>query len=214
VFKRRKQRSYARAFGEGLYPRGGWKRAVSYVLHRLRRLPDPPHKISRGIAAGIFMCFTPFFGLHIILAMVLAWVMQGNILAAVLATFFGNPITLPIIATFAVELGSWMLGQPGGLPLPEIAREFSEASVELWANFTAIFTDDVVHWGRLDRFYLHVFKPYFVGGMVPGVFAGLLAYVLSRPVIAAYQKARMKRLKKKYKKRRDAEAAEADAAAQ
>jgi hypothetical protein len=31
----------------------------SYVMHRLRRLPDPPHKIARGIAAGVFVSFTP-----------------------------------------------------------------------------------------------------------------------------------------------------------
>lgn len=212
MFKRRKQRTYAQAFSEGVYPRGGWRRAVSYVLHRLRRLPDPPHKIARGISAGIFICFTPFFGLHIFFAIALAFVMQGNILAAIMATFFGNPLTFPIIATLALELGSWMLGQPGGMQLPNIIGEFSRASVELSDNFAAIFTDKTANWDRLELFYWHVFKPYLVGGMVPGVFAGVGAYMVSRPLIGAYQKRRIKRLKKKYQKRRDAEAARADAA--
>jgi len=211
VFKRRKQRSYAQIFSEGLYPRGGWARAVSYVLLRLRRLPDPPHKIARGIAAGIFVCFTPLFGLHIFLAILLAFVMQGNILAAIMATFFGNPLTFPIIATLAVELGSWMLGMPGGIHLPSIVGAFSNASIELWYNFIAMFTDDVTHWDRLDEFYFRVFKPYLVGGIVPGVVFGVAAYMISRPLIGAYQKNRIKRLKKKYQKRRQADAAKADA---
>jgi len=209
VFKRRNKRTYA----EVVYPRGGWRRAASYVMHRLHRLPDPPYRIARGISAGVFVCFTPFFGLHFFLAMGLAFVMQGNIVAAVFATFFGNPITFPIIAMAAVELGSWMLGLPGGMQLPGIVAAFSNASVELWFNFTAMFTDEVAHWGRLDRFFRLVFLPYLVGGIVPGVFVAVAAYSASRPLIAVYQKNRIKRMKKKYKKRRNALAAQADAAA-
>ncbi len=209
MFKRRNKRTYA----EVVYPRGGWRRAASYVMHRLRRLPDPPYRIARGISAGVFVCFTPFFGLHFFLAMGLAFVMQGNIVAAVFATFFGNPITFPIIAMAAVELGSWMLGLPGGMQLPGIVAAFSNASVELWFNFTAMFTDEVAHWDRLDQFFRLVFLPYLVGGIVPGVFVAVAAYSVSRPLIAAYQKNRIKRMKKKYQKRRKALAAQADAAA-
>jgi uncharacterized protein (DUF2062 family) len=209
VFKRRTRRTYA----EVVFPRGGWRRAASYVMHRLHRLPDPPYKIARGISAGVFVCFTPFFGVHFFLAMALAFVMQGNIVAAVIATFFGNPITFPIIAMLAVELGSRMLGLPGGMQLPGIVAAFSNASVELWFNFTAMFTDEVAHWGRLNRFFRLVFLPYLVGGIVPGVFVAVGAYSASRPLIAAYQKNRIMRMKKKYQKRRNALAAKADAAA-
>lgn len=209
MFKRRTRRTYA----EVVFPRGGWRRAASYVMHRLHRLPDPPYKIARGISAGVFVCFTPFFGVHFFLAMALAFVMQGNIVAAVIATFFGNPITFPIIAMLAVELGSRMLGLPGGMQLPGIVAAFSNASVELWFNFTAMFTDEVAHWGRLNRFFRLVFLPYLVGGIVPGVFVAVGAYSASRPLIAAYQKNRIMRMKKKYQKRRNALAAKADAAA-
>lgn len=212
MFKRRTKRSYARLIAEGIYPRGGWSRAVSYVMHRLRRLPDPPHKIARGVAAGVFVCFTPFFGFHFFLAAILSFVMQGNILAAIMATFFGNPITFPIIATLAVDLGSWMLDLPGGMQLPGIVGAFSNASIEMWYNFTAMFTDEITHWNRLDRFFQRVFVPYLVGGIAPGVFAGVTAYVITRPIIDAYQKGRIKRLKKRYERRRKVEAAKANAA--
>lgn len=210
MFKRRIKRSYARLIADGIYPRGGWTRAVSYVLHRLRRLPDPPHKIARGVAAGVFVCFTPFFGFHFFLAAILSFVMQGNILAAIMATFFGNPITFPIIATLAVDLGSWMLGLPGGMQLPGIVGAFSNASIEMWYNFTAMFTEEVTHWNRLDRFFQRVFLPYLVGGIVPGIVVGMIFYVITRPVIEAYQKGRIKRLKKRYEKRRQADVARAE----
>lgn len=210
MFKRRKKRTYAQTFAEGIYPRGGWTRAVSYAFHRIRRLPDPPHKISRGIAIGVFVCFTPFYGMHFLLATILAFIIQGNVFAALMATFFGNPVTFPIIAVLAVDLGSWMLGLPGGMLLPGIVGAFSHASVELWVNFSAVFTGKVAHWDSLIGFFNRVFLPYLVGGVIPGIITATVAYAISHPLISAYQKARIKRLKKRYQKRRKAQAEKAD----
>ncbi|MDJ0628071.1 MAG: DUF2062 domain-containing protein [Rhodobacter sp.] len=204
VFKRRTPRTWLQFIGAGFYPRGGWRRAVEYVVHRLRRLPDPPHKIARGVAAGVFVCFTPFFGFHFVLSAILAFIMQGNILASLLATFFGNPLTFPLIAALSLELGSWMLGVPGGVPLPEVFGAFSQASVELWRNFTAIFTPEVAHWDSLRVFFWRVFWPYTVGGLVPGTFAGVAAYMLALPAVRAYQNRRVKKLKERFEKRRTA----------
>ncbi len=202
VFKRRKPRSYVEIARESLYPKGGWRRALRYVVHRLRRLPDPAHKISRGIAAGVFASFTPFFGLHFLIASLLALILRGNVLAALLATFVGNPLTFPLIAAVSMELGSWMLGHPG-LPLPLVLSSFSQASLDLWWNFLAMFTDRPTHWEGLAMFWHRVFQPYMVGCILPGIMAGTAAYILSNPLIAAYQKARVARLKKRFAKKRE-----------
>ena len=202
VFKRRTPRTYFQAFTDSLYPRGGWSRAAHYVVHRVRRLPDPAHKISRGIACGVFICFTPFFGLHFLFSAALAWLVGGNIMAALLATFVGNPFTFPIIAAISMEVGTWILGMPP-VPLPFVLASFSDAAVELWRNFVAIFTEDTAHWEGLVRFWDRVFLPYLVGSLLPGLIAAIAAYFLSNPLIAAYQKARLARLKKKFAKRRE-----------
>lgn len=202
VFKRRTPRTYYQAVTESLYPRGGWRRAAWYVWHRLRRLPDPAHKISRGIACGVFVCFTPFFSLHFLIAAGLAWLVNGNLMAALLSTFFGNPLTFPFIAAVSMELGSWMLGQPN-IPLPDVVSAFSDAAVELWRNLIAVFTPDVTHWAGLDRFFERVFLPYLVGGILPGIATAIAFYFLSNPVLAAYQKARVARLKKRFAKKRE-----------
>lgn len=175
---------------------------MRYVAYRLRRLPDPAHKISRGIAAGVFASFTPFFGMHFVIAAFLSWVMRANILAALLATFVGNPLTFPLIAAVSMEVGSLILDQRG-LPLPLVLSSFSEAANDLWRNFVAMFTEDPARWGGLRVFFERVFLPYLVGGIMPGIAAGVSAYFLANPVIVAYQKARLSRLKKKFAKKRE-----------
>lgn len=165
-------------------------------------MPDPSHKISRGIAAGVFTSFTPFFGLHFVVSAALAWAMRGNILAALLATFAGNPLTFPFIAAISLEIGGFILGERP-LPLPLVLGSFTDAANDLWRNFVAMFTDDRTQWAGLSRFWDRVFLPYLVGSLLPGLAAGLASYFLANPIIAAYQKARLARLKKKFAKRRE-----------
>ncbi|MDD9978895.1 MAG: DUF2062 domain-containing protein [Boseongicola sp.] len=202
VFKRRTPRTYFEAFAETFYPKGGWRRALWYVVYRVRRLPDPAHKIARGIAAGVFTCFTPFFGLHFLVAATLAWVLRGNMMAALLATFFGNPITFPFIAAISMELGAWILNRPP-LPLPIVLSAFSDAALELWRNFMAVFTAEPTRWGSLSGFFDRFFLTYLVGGLLPGFATAIAFYILSTPVLNAYQKARVARLKKKFAKKRE-----------
>ncbi|MDF0599316.1 DUF2062 domain-containing protein [Psychromarinibacter sp. C21-152] len=203
VFKRRTPRTWLQFIAEGFWPKGGWNRAFYYVVHRLRRLPDPPHRIARGIAAGIFVCFTPFFGFHFLLAVVLAFLMQGNVVAALMATFVGNPLTFPFIAAISLELGEFILGQDS-IPIQRVFGAFSRASQELWLNAVSVFTDEVAHWDRLERFWHDVFRPYMVGGLLPGLAASIVGYMLALPAVTAYQNRRVKKLRERYEKRRAA----------
>ncbi len=208
VFKRRDKRPFWRVIVDFLYPRGGWGRAYQYVKHRLRRLPDPPHRIARGIFAGVFTSFTPFFGFHFVVAALIARVMQGNIIAALLATFFGNPITFPIIATASLQLGHVILGTQfadGGEE--SVLAKFSGAGSDLWNNFFALFTEAVADWSHLQEFYSEVFLPYLVGGTLPGVVTATILYYISVPVIAAYKNRRKGRLKAKLEEIRAKKAA-------
>jgi uncharacterized protein len=206
VFKRRTKRTWLQWVGDGFWPKGGWTRAAQYINHRLRRLPDAPHRIARGIFAGIFISFTPLFGLHFFGAALIAWVMRGNILASLIATFVGNPITFPFIATLSVELGNHILGLGGEMSPLQIAAAFGQAGAELSANVTAIFTSEPTQWDRLHRFFERVYWPYLVGGIGPGIVAGLAGYYLSLPIIGAYQKLRKKRLTDRFEKQRAARA--------
>jgi len=181
-----------------LWPRGGWGRAFEYVKHRLRRLPDTPQRIARGIWAGIFICFTPIFGLHFIGAAVIAKIMRGNIVASLMATFFGNPLTFPPIAVMSLELGYWIQGERPNVRTDKgIMRKFSDAGGDIWHNIKAVFTADKMDWRGLHIFFDDVFWPYFIGGLIPGIVAATAAYYVSLPLITAYQNRRRKRLREK-----------------
>lgn len=213
VFKRRERRPIGTMIAEFFYPRGGWRRAFSYVRLRLSRLPDRPHRIARGIAAGVFISFTPLFGFHFIGAAAVAWLIRGNIVASLLGTFFGNPLTFPIIMALSVDLGNWMLGMPNDMQIPQVARALAAASSELWHNVASFYTGDLRHWHGLERFFQRVFVPYLVGGFLPGIASAAVMHYLSLPVIIAYQKRREKKLAARLEKRVAARRAAAEAIA-
>ena len=203
MFRRRKPRSYARTAAEAVWPRGGWARAITYMKHRLRRLPDPPDRVARGVMAGVIACFTPLFGLHFILAAVLAKLLRGNLPAALLGTFAGNPLTYLPIAWVSLRTGHFLLGSEHRGPIAGSLREaFAAAGDDLWRNIKAPFTPEVAHWDGLARFWSEVFWPWTVGGTLIGILCGIACYYVTLPAIAAYQKARRARLNRKMAKLR------------
>lgn len=204
VFKRRDRRPIWKIALETLWPKGGWGRAAIYVKHRLFRLSDPPDRIARGIFAGVFTTFTPFYGLHFVISALLAWIMRGNILASLLATFFGNPLTYVPIGVISMKTGYWLLGLETTREHGGVLRKFGQAGDDLWHNFKALFTTATPDWTNLRIFYDEVFFPYMIGGLIPGIVFGLIAYYVSLPLVTAYQnrrrgtlQARLAQLKKR-----------------
>ncbi|MBF9044432.1 DUF2062 domain-containing protein [Rhodobacterales bacterium HKCCE4037] len=210
MFRRRDYRPWYRVILEVLWPRGGWVRAAQYVKHRMRRLPGTPEQIARGIMAGAFVVFTPYFGLHFVIAALLAKMMRGSIIASLLATFIGNPLTYIPIAFISLQTGHFLLGSRAHTEINDsLFARFGAAAGDLWHNFLAIFTDERAQWHELKVFWDTVVWPWTVGGIIPGIICGIVCYYLSVPVIRAYQNRRAARLRKKMKKlRQQAEAAE------
>ena len=182
------------------WPKGGWKRAFHYVNYRLRRLPDSSQKISRGIWAGLFATFTPFYGLHFLTAAIIARLLKGNILAALLATFFGNPLTYVPIGVISLQTGHFFLGTdyiPSAEGGKSILEQFLDAGADLQQNILAFVKGVETDWSRLEIFYQEVFFPYMIGGIIPGLIMASLGYYLSEPIIRAYQNRRKGFLVKK-----------------
>ncbi|MEM5476218.1 DUF2062 domain-containing protein [Pacificibacter sp. AS14] len=181
-----------------VWPRGGWSRAVRYMKLRLNRLPGTPDSIARGVFVGVFTAFTPFFGLHFVIAAILAKLMRGNVLAAILATFAGNPLTYLPIAVVSLKTGHFILGSEfDSYKERSFVGKFYDATHDLLYNIKALVTDDVANWDGVLRFGNDVFYPYLVGGLVAGILAGSAAYYVSLPMFAAFQKRRRGRLKAK-----------------
>lgn len=211
VFKRRDRPPFLDRARDFVYPRGGWGRALEYISHRVRRIPDTPHRIALGFACGVFASFSPLFGLHFLYAGLLAWLVRGNILAALIGTFVGNPLTFPLIASLSMTLGRSILGFGGtGRDVGRISEAFEQAGEGLWQVVLSLFGYGAPEWHKLDAIFTDVLWPYQVGGLLPGLAASALSYYLTRPLIAAYQTARSARLAARARARAEARNAAAD----
>ena len=203
MFKRRERRSIFRFFYEVVFSLKGISRAIEYVGIRLKRIPDTPHKISLGMSCGIFASFTPLFGLHFLIAGLLSYLLRANVLASLIGTFVGNPITFPIITVFNLKLGEWLLGSSeyssgdGG----KIFEGFLDFIFLIYKSF---FTEGSIGENsvpRMNEFLNGVFIPYSLGGLILGIFSAIISYFLLRSLVSTYQKKRdalkAKRSKKK-----------------
>jgi len=202
VFKRRDRRSWFAILRHSVYPRTGWRRAVEYIGHRLKRLPDTPHKIALGFACGVFVSFSPLFGLHFIYAGICAAIIRGNILAAFLGTFVGNPLTFPLIATVSLQFGLWLTGeyQPGAME--HLLSVMWDGVTGVWNTLKSFFGMGMPEWDVLNVFFRDVFWTYLLGGILPGLVAGVITYVIGLPLVRTYQSRRRERRLKKMRARR------------
>ena len=102
------------------------------------------------MAAGVFASFTPLFGLHFLFAALFARLARGNIMASLFGTFFGNPLTFPLIAWSSLELGHLILGGTVGAEAHgSLWDAFAGAWTDLWFNLRAVFTAAHMRWSGL-----------------------------------------------------------------
>lgn len=195
VFKRRDRPPFWMRLREWISPRKGWRRGFEYLGHRVKRIPDSPHRIAIGFAAGAFVSFSPLFGFHFFLAALLAWIVRGNVLAGLIGTIVGNPLTFPAIAAGSLGLGRLMLGgSDRAIRFEEVTLAFSEAFSAIWHTTQTLWGQGAYELNRLDGFLNEVFLPYAVGGLVTGGICAVLTYFICRPIVAAYQSRRRLRL--------------------
>lgn len=125
LFRARTKPGTGQRLRQLVWPRSGWRRAANYLWYRVVRLPGTPHNIAAGLACGAAMSFTPFIGLHFLLAAALAWVLGANIIASAIGTALGNPWTFPLIWLWTFNLGSWLMGlEPVSAPHFELTLSY------------------------------------------------------------------------------------------
>ena len=141
------------------WPRGGL-RGFPAMLDRALRRKTAPHSIALGMAAGAFASALPFLGLHMAIAALLAWAIGGNLVAAVIGTWVGNPFSFPFIWFAAFESGHYLLGTQG--------------------DFAAL----TMSWSALGE----ILWPMTIGGSVVGLGLAGLTYAATLWGVGAYQR--------------------------
>jgi uncharacterized protein len=106
---------------------------------KLTSLKDPPHAIALGTAIGMFFGLVPLWGLKTLLAIGLARLLRGNIVAAAVAVTL-HDIALPVVPLllrWEYDVGYWVLSHPHALP-PKL--QWSHQSPTIWFHWSTFFT--------------------------------------------------------------------------
>ena len=147
------------------------------TLRRLLAIDDPPERTALAFSIGIFIAFSPFLGLHTIMATLLAFLFKFNKIAIYTGTFINNPfLTLVPIIVVSYGVGAFILGRPLGIP-PE--------GIELLKN-PAIFSGDYYRKIFVQSWY--IVYPFAVGAMVLSVVCSVVAYPLTLRALRAYRR--------------------------
>jgi uncharacterized protein (DUF2062 family) len=131
----------------------------------------------------VFAAFTPFLGLQMLIAGLLAFVLRVNVPAALLGTFAGNPLSWPVIWAASYFAGAWVLGLD-----PALSAEHVSASAAVLAAAAA---DPNAHAIDVAATTLapHV-KPLLAGSLLVGLLAAGLSYYPTRRAVRRFQKRR------------------------
>jgi uncharacterized protein (DUF2062 family) len=147
------------------------RRWLGHLLHT----HDTPQRTAAAYALGVFFGFSPFLGLHTILAVVLAFALNLNRVAVLLGVYSNLPWILPAYYTLATMGGAALLGVnvPPGL-VKELTDALTDAS---WGQFR-----------HLAQVLTPLIWAYGVGSMLGAIALAVTAYRLALAMIVAHRR--------------------------
>lgn len=133
---------------------------------RLLNLHDKPHALAGGVAIGMFVGFTPLFGLKTLLCLGLAYLLRCNPIAAVIAVSLHDVVTplWPVLLEIEYKIGRGVLGLFGDHPPAAADLKFHMHDLMKWTTFFGLGF------------------PMLVGSMFLSTPAAVLSYQLTFPV--------------------------------
>jgi uncharacterized protein (DUF2062 family) len=144
------------------------KARLQRVLQLLLHTGDTPHRTALAFGTGVVIAFSPFLGIHMLIALVVAFVFRLNRVAVLVGTYINNPWTIAPMYVAGTWLGCALLGvSPAGLDTVDWSLQGRE---QLRSLLVAL------------RPYLW---PFVLGNTILGAAAGALAYVLLRRALEA-----------------------------
>ena len=157
------------------------QRIIRYCYYRLVRLKGHPQEIARGLGVGVFAGFFPWFGFQIVVAVILAFLVRGNKIAAAMSTWGSNPFTYVPIFAFNYAVGSWLV-EFLGLSADKASFQGNTSS---WSDFSVMGTEFVI--------------PLFIGCLVVATLVATIVYFSSLRFLFRWRKLQQR---KKYRKHR------------
>ena len=149
------------------------------TIRRLLAIDDPPERTALAFSIGVFIAFSPFLGLHTILATLIAFIFRFNKVAIYTGTFINNPfLTLVPIIVASYGVGAFILGRPLQIP---------QDGVDLLKDPEILSAD---YYKRLFTQSWYIVEPFAVGGLVLSVVCSVIAYPLTLRALRLYRNRR------------------------
>jgi len=99
-----------------------WKQRFKALLS----LDSHPGHIAAGFALGVFISFTPFFGIHTPLAIAAAFIFRLNKVTCITGAWVNTPLTVVPVLLASYKLGELLLGRAHqDLVLKELTWDFA-----------------------------------------------------------------------------------------
>jgi uncharacterized protein (DUF2062 family) len=149
------------------------------AFRRLLAVDDTPERTALAFSVGVFIAFSPFIGLHTILATLVALAFRFNKIAIYVGTFINNPFLtfVPIVAA-SYAVGALLLGRP--VRLHGVG----------WQLLSEPHLLTAAYWHQLGSHLRDVVVPFSVGGLALSVVCSLASYPVTLKLMRA--KARRK----------------------
>ena len=143
-------------------------------FRRLLALDDPPERTALAFSLGVFVAFSPFLGLHTILATLIAFLFRFNKVAVYSGTFINNPFfTLVPIIIASYAIGAFILGRP--LRIPQAGVELLRHPHPLTASY----------YHQIFQESWDIVWPFSIGAMTLSVVCSLIAYPVTSSLLRA-----------------------------
>lgn len=139
---------------------------IKTQLIKILQLEESPHRIALAFALGVFIAFSPTYGLHAASVVFCSWVFRLNFTVLLLGSLVNNPWSLAPILGATLWTGFLILGMP----------EFPAFS---WENLSLVSLYDLI---------LTYILPFTLGAFTLSFAGSLLAYPLALSVISRYRK--------------------------
>ena len=153
---------------------------------RLLQLDDTPESIALGAAIGMFIAWTPTVGIQMVMIIALALVIPMNRIAAFVAIYISNPVTMVPMYYLDYVVGLFLLGREG--------MGYDEF-LDLW-NVTVEIANKESYWTATKIFFEQLGLPLltatFFGGTVIGTLTAVPTYPLTLKWIQKYRERKSK----------------------
>ncbi|TKS59678.1 MAG: hypothetical protein EWM72_01863 [Nitrospira sp.] len=142
-------------------------RSFLVLLRRVLHLQESPQRTALAFALGVFIAFSPAYGLHTVLVVLCTWIFGLNFVALLAGAFVNNPWTVIPILGATYWTGALLLGR---IDTPTFNWHDS--------SFAGIYQQIIPY-----------AVPFALGGLVLSVIGALVSYPVAYLLVLRYRPA-------------------------